>query len=180
MRTTTMDWQLLDRDREIFETELATFVPPRVFDSHLHLYELSHFNGSPPGLCAKGPPSAGWNEFQRRIAESAARQQWEIEQRRKVVVGVNEFVTADPELSIPVLRVGEEVDRSQRARLAALRRDRDQVLLTERLDALRNAARTDANLIPFILDCARAYGTLYEIRHAMEEVFGAYREPVFF
>jgi methylmalonyl-CoA mutase N-terminal domain/subunit len=120
----------------------------------------------------------GW--FQRRISESAARQQWEIEQRRKVVVGVNEFVTAEPELSIPVLRVGEEVDRQQRERLAALRRDRDQPLLTQRLDALRNAARTDANLIPYILDCARAYGTLYEIRHAMEEVFGAYREPVFF
>jgi methylmalonyl-CoA mutase N-terminal domain/subunit len=118
--------------------------------------------------------------FQRRIAESAARQQWEIEQRRKVVVGVNEFVTAEPALSIPVLRVGEEVDRAQRDQLAKLRRDRDQPLLTQRLNALRDAARTDANLIPYILDCARAYGTLYEIRHAMEEVFGAYREPVFF
>ncbi|MFN8572542.1 MAG: methylmalonyl-CoA mutase family protein [Gemmatimonadaceae bacterium] len=120
----------------------------------------------------------GW--FQRRIAESAARQQWEIEQHRKVVVGVNEFVTDEPELAIPVLRVGEEVDRSQRARLASLRSQRDNVLLTQRLNALREAARTDANLIPYILDCARAYGTLFEIRHAMEEVFGAYREPVFF
>src|SRR5438046_9019905 len=54
----------------------------------------------------------GW--FQRKIAESAARQQWEIEQRRRLVVGVNEFVTAEPELSIPVLRVGEDVDRLQR------------------------------------------------------------------
>ena len=120
----------------------------------------------------------GW--FQRRIAESSARQQWEIEQRRKVVVGVNEFVTAEPALSIPVLRVGEEVDRQQRQRLTALRRDRDQLLVARRLDALRSAASTDANLIPYILDCARAYGTLFEIRHAMESVFGAYREPVFF
>jgi len=120
----------------------------------------------------------GW--FQRRIAESAARQQWEIEQRRKVVVGVNEFVTAEPELSIPVLRVGEEVNRQQRGRLAELRRTRDNALLDQRLTALREAASSNANLIPFILDCARAYGTLFEIRHAMEEVFGAYREPVFF
>ena len=52
--------------------------------------------------------------------------------------------------------------------------------LVQRLDALRDAARTDANMIPFILDCARAYCTLYEIRAAMEDVFGAYREPVFF
>lgn len=64
-----MDWQLLDRDREIWDRELATFVPPKVFDSHLHLYEWSHFQGPPPGLVAKGPASAGWAEFQKRIAE---------------------------------------------------------------------------------------------------------------
>ncbi len=64
-----MDWQLLDRDREIWERELASFVPPRVFDSHLHLYELNHFNGPAPGLCAKGPSSVGWSEFQARIAD---------------------------------------------------------------------------------------------------------------
>ena len=120
----------------------------------------------------------GW--FQRRIAQSAARQQWEIEQRRRLVVGVNEFVTDEPELAIPVLRVGEEVDRDQRQRLGALRESRDEALVRQRLDALRSAASTDANLIPFILDCARARATLYEIRHAMEQVFGAYREPVFF
>jgi methylmalonyl-CoA mutase N-terminal domain/subunit len=121
---------------------------------------------------------AGW--FQRRIAESAARQQWEIEQRRRTVVGVNEFVTDEPELTIPVLRVGAEVDARQRERMAALRASRDNAACALRLDALRAAARTEANLIPFILDCARAYCTLYEIRAAMEDVFGAYREPVFF
>ena len=120
----------------------------------------------------------GW--FQRRIAQSAARQQWEIEQRRRLVVGVNEFVTDEPELTIPVLRVGAEVDRSQRERLASLRATRDQDIVRQRLEALRSAASTDTNLIPYILDCARARATLYEIRHAMEQVFGAYREPVFF
>ncbi|MCC6927489.1 MAG: methylmalonyl-CoA mutase [Gemmatimonadaceae bacterium] len=120
----------------------------------------------------------GW--FQRKIAESAMRQQWEIEQRRRLVVGVNEFVTQEPELSIPVLKVGKEADDTQRQRLAELRASRDAALVQQRLDALRAAARTDANMIPFILDCARAYCTLYEIRAAMEDVFGAYREPVFF
>jgi methylmalonyl-CoA mutase N-terminal domain/subunit len=120
----------------------------------------------------------GW--FQRRIAESAARQQWEIEQRRRLVVGVNEFVTDEPELGIPVLRVAESVERDQRESLARLRATRDEPLVRQRLTTLRAAAATDANLIPYILDCARGYATLYEIRHAMEEVFGAYREPVFF
>jgi methylmalonyl-CoA mutase N-terminal domain/subunit len=96
----------------------------------------------------------GW--FQRKIAESAMRQQWEIEQHRRVVVGVNEFVTQEPELSIPVLRVGKEADETQRARLAELRATRDAALVTARLDALRTAARSDANLIPYILECARA------------------------
>jgi methylmalonyl-CoA mutase N-terminal domain/subunit len=120
----------------------------------------------------------GW--FQRRIAESAARQQWELEQRRKLVVGVNEFVTDEPELTIPLLRVGAEAEREQRERLARLRASRDGALVAARLDALREAARGTANLVPHILDCARAYCTLYEIRAALEDVFGAYREPVFF
>ena len=96
------------------------------------------------------------------------------------MVGVNEFVTDEPELTIPVLRVGAEVDRSQRERLGSLRATRDQDVVRQRLEALRSAASTDTNLIPYILDCARARATLYEIRHAMEQVFGAYREPVFF
>ncbi|HEX6053228.1 MAG TPA: methylmalonyl-CoA mutase family protein, partial [Gemmatimonadaceae bacterium] len=120
----------------------------------------------------------GW--FQRKIAESAARQQWEIEQRRRFVVGVNEFVTNEPELTIPTLRVGEDVDALQRQRLAHLRATRDNVVVEQRLADLTAAAATNANLIPHILDCARAYCTLYEIRAAMEAVFGAYREPVFF
>ncbi|HWJ45146.1 MAG TPA: methylmalonyl-CoA mutase family protein, partial [Gaiellaceae bacterium] len=57
----------------------------------------------------------GW--FQRKIHESAARQQWEIEQHRRVIVGVNEFVTEEEALDIPILKIGEQVDREQRARL---------------------------------------------------------------
>ncbi len=120
----------------------------------------------------------GW--FQRKIAEAAARQQWEIEQHRRMIVGVNEFVTDEPELSIPLLRIGEETEREQRDRMAKMRATRDNALCQQRLDALRAAAKTDANVIPFILDAARAYCTLFEIRRAMEDVFGAYREPVFF
>src|SRR5688500_9585524 len=119
----------------------------------------------------------GW--FQRKIAEAAARQQWEIEQHRRMIVGVNEFVTEEPELSIPLLKIGD-TETEQRERMATMRATRDNALCVQRLDALREAARTDANVIPHILDCARAYCTLYEIRRAMEDVFGAYREPVFF
>ncbi len=119
----------------------------------------------------------GW--FQKRIAESAARQQWEIEQRRKLVVGVNEFVT-DEALTIPLLKLDEAAAEEQTERLRTLRTTRDNALVQQRLDALRTAARGTENLVPYILECARAYATLYEIRAALEDVFGAYREPVFF
>src|SRR5687768_10712814 len=89
----------------------------------------------------------GW--FQRKIAESAARQQWEIEQHRRLVVGVNEFVTDEPELTIPTLRVGEDVDALQRQRLAQLRATRDDALVRQRLADLTAAAATNANLIPY-------------------------------
>ncbi|HUQ99558.1 MAG TPA: methylmalonyl-CoA mutase family protein [Gemmatimonadaceae bacterium] len=120
----------------------------------------------------------GW--LQRRINESAARQQWEIEQHRRLIVGVNEFVTEEPELQIELLKVAEETERDQKQRMAKMRSERDAELVERRLTALREAAGTSQNLMPFILDCARAYCTLYEIRAAMETVFGAYREPVFF
>jgi methylmalonyl-CoA mutase N-terminal domain/subunit len=120
----------------------------------------------------------GW--FQRKIAQSAARQQWEIEQHRRVIVGVNEFVTDEESLAIPLLKIGEQVDREQRERLARVRVERDQALCDERLARLREAARSTENVFPHILECARAYCTLFEIRRALEDVFGAYREPVFF
>jgi len=120
----------------------------------------------------------GW--FQKKIAESAARQQWEIEQHRRVIVGVNEFVTDEEELTIPTLKIGAEVDADQKRRLASIRASRDQKACDQALAALREACTNGTNTMPFILECARKYCTLYEIRRAMEDVFGAYREPVFF
>jgi methylmalonyl-CoA mutase N-terminal domain/subunit len=120
----------------------------------------------------------GW--FQRKIAEAAARQQWEIEQHRKIIVGVNDFVNDDEALTIPLLKVDDAAATEQARRIAEMKATRDNDLVARRLEALRTAARSNENTVPYILDCARAYATLYEIRRALEDVFGAYREPVFF
>ncbi|MDX2183787.1 MAG: methylmalonyl-CoA mutase family protein [Gemmatimonadaceae bacterium] len=120
----------------------------------------------------------GW--FQRKIAEAAARQQWEIEQHRKIIVGVNDFVNDDEALTIPLLKVDDAAATEQARRIAEMKATRDNDLVARRLEALRVAARSNENTVPYILDCARAYATLYEIRRALEDVFGAYREPVFF
>jgi methylmalonyl-CoA mutase, N-terminal domain len=105
--------------------------------------------------------------------------QAELEQGRRTIVGVNDFVE-EAEAPVEILKVGDAAERTQRARIAALRARRDDALVAQRLEALRQAAADDRNIIPAMLDCARAYCTLYEIRHVLEEIYGSYREPVFF
>jgi len=120
----------------------------------------------------------GW--FQRQIALSAARHQKEVEQQRHIVVGVNDFVVDELEVPIPLLRIGEEAEREAVENMRRMRGTRGNDLVRRRLDALTEAAQQDRNVMPAMLDCARAYCTLYEIRAALEGVYGAYREPVFF
>ena len=79
-----------------------------------------------------------------------------------------------------ILKVGDEAERTQRKRMAALRQRRDDAKVESTLAALADAAREERNVIPAMLDCARAYCTLFEIRHVLEEIYGSYREPVFF
>jgi methylmalonyl-CoA mutase N-terminal domain/subunit len=119
----------------------------------------------------------GW--FQRQIAASSMRFVSEVETGRRVVVGVNEFVESD-EAPVEILRIGPAAETRQRERLAALRATRDQAAADAALDALAAAAREDRNVIPPMLDCARTWCTLYEIRHTLEQIYGSYREPVFF
>jgi methylmalonyl-CoA mutase N-terminal domain/subunit len=120
---------------------------------------------------------SGW--FQRQIAHSSMRFQAELEQGRRTIVGVNDFVE-EAEGPVEILKVGDEAERTQRERMARLRTTREPGLVAQRLEALRQAAAADTNIIPAMLDCARAYCTLYEIRHVLEEIYGSYREPVFF
>ncbi|HEU5049211.1 MAG TPA: methylmalonyl-CoA mutase family protein, partial [Gemmatimonadales bacterium] len=119
----------------------------------------------------------GW--FQRQIASSSMRFIAEVEQGRRTIVGVNEFTEAD-EAPVDILRIGEDADRHQRERLARLRASRDADRADRALAELARAAREDRNVMPAMLDCARAYCTLYEIRHTLEQIYGSYREPVFF
>jgi methylmalonyl-CoA mutase N-terminal domain/subunit len=105
--------------------------------------------------------------------------QAELEQGRRTIVGVNDFVE-EAEAPVEILKVGDTAERTQRDRIAALRARRDGALVAQRLEALGQAAQREENIIPAMLDCARAYCTLYEIRHVLEEIYGSYREPVFF
>ena len=118
--------------------------------------------------------------IQREIAESAYRYQMEIESGDRVVVGLNKFKIED-ETPPELLRVGALAAETQVAKLKALRARRDGDKVLETLAALGKAARGDAqggvdeNLMPYILDCARAYCTIGEISNELRAVFGEYR-----
>jgi len=114
---------------------------------------------------------------QREIAESAYRYQREIDTGQRTIVGVNDYLT-DEHVTIPLLEIDREGERRQRERLARVRRERDNELVAQRLEALREAAQGTENLMPPILDAVRAYATLGEICGVFREVFGEYREPV--
>jgi methylmalonyl-CoA mutase N-terminal domain/subunit len=117
--------------------------------------------------------------FQARIAGAARRFQTEMETGQRTIVGVNAFTEQD-QAEIEILRIGEEAGQSQRERLARLRAERDQAAVDAALERLEAAAETDENLMPPMLDAARAYATLGEIRQTLERVYGRFKEPVGF
>ena len=115
--------------------------------------------------------------FQREIHRASYRYQQELEQKKRIIVGVNEFVEADEKLEIPILYIDAQVEKDQVAALRKLRETRDNDLVKRRLAALTDAARDESkNLVPYLVDCARAYGTKGEMRKAMGVVFGEHHE----
>ncbi|HEX3509067.1 MAG TPA: methylmalonyl-CoA mutase family protein [Candidatus Dormibacteraeota bacterium] len=113
--------------------------------------------------------------FQKEIADSAFRYQQELEQKRRLMVGVNDF-TVDDEEPMEILRIDPKLEGEQVARVKEVRRTRDQARCTKALAALRKAAAGTDNLMPYILESVRAYATEGEIMNTLIEVFGIYTE----
>ncbi len=115
--------------------------------------------------------------FQQEIADASYRNQLEIDTRQRVIVGVNEYASEAPP-DIPILQMDAKGYERQVARLQRLRLERDNAAVGQALDALRAACAGSENVMPYLLDAARAYATLGEIVDVMREVFGVYHEPV--
>jgi len=115
--------------------------------------------------------------FQQEIADAAYRYQREIDDRTRILVGVNDYVDDKP-ITIPILEMDPQGYERQVNRLQALRRERDSGRVGQALDRLRIACQGTENTLPYLLDCVRAYATLGEIVGVMKEVFGVYAEPV--
>jgi methylmalonyl-CoA mutase N-terminal domain/subunit len=116
---------------------------------------------------------------QREIADASFTYQRELNERRRIVVGVNDF-TEDDEVPTPILKIDPSLEGKQVGRLAATRAGRDSAAVERALAELRQAAAGEANMMPPIIEAARAQVTEGEMVAAMQEVFGTYTEtPVF-
>jgi methylmalonyl-CoA mutase N-terminal domain/subunit len=122
---------------------------------------------------------------QKEIAEASYQYQRAVEAKEKIVVGVNDFAVEEKQMD--TLYIDESVARHQTAKLKALRSRRNNADVRRTLDALKQAAAqepvvrsdgriSDANTMPFIIDCVRAYATVGEICQALREVYGTYEE----
>lgn len=114
---------------------------------------------------------------QREILDASQRYQREVERKERIVVGVNEYVEPE-ERPIPILRIGQEIESEQVACLSDLRKIRDPFKMAGAVEALQEAASCGENVMPYLIEAAKAKATLGEICMALKEVFGAYREPV--
>jgi methylmalonyl-CoA mutase, N-terminal domain len=116
---------------------------------------------------------------QREIQDASYEYQRAVERKEKIIVGVNEFVMEN-EPPIEILLIDESVAGRQIERLRNLRETRDNSKVRTALTALRDAAASgNLNMMPFILDCVRAYATLGEMCDELRSVYGVYEEPAF-
>ncbi|NOX90851.1 MAG: methylmalonyl-CoA mutase family protein [Calditrichaeota bacterium] len=115
---------------------------------------------------------------QKEIQDAAYKYQQEIEKGDRVVVGVNKF-TVEQEKPKEILRVNPLLRKVQSEKLMKLRKNRNNQEVDKALQALREGARDESvNLMPLILDAAKAYATLGEICNVLRDEFGEYRESI--
>jgi methylmalonyl-CoA mutase N-terminal domain/subunit len=118
--------------------------------------------------------------FQREIADASYRYARSLETKDRVIVGVNAFEREEEESEIELLKIGREIERGQAQSVQAVRAARDAGAVEASLAALKRACRSDANVMPALLDATRALATEGEIVEAMVEVFGRYVERTSF
>ena len=116
---------------------------------------------------------------QREIWDAAYQFQRSVDANEKLVVGVNSF-QLENEDPYDILYIDDSVAGEQIQLLNDIRSKRDMTQVTRTLDALRNAAKTEENTMPYFIDCVKAYATVGEISDALRDVFGTYQEPALF
>jgi methylmalonyl-CoA mutase N-terminal domain/subunit len=117
--------------------------------------------------------------MQKEIVESAYRHQREVENKERIIVGLNRFV-AEEETPIKTLRVNPAVEKKQTQQLQVLKRKRNSKKVKAVFDQLRHAAEHNENLMPKMIEAVKEYVTLGEICEMLREAYGEYRAPTIF
>ena len=113
--------------------------------------------------------------IQRQIEDSAYEYQKQIETKERIVIGVNEFQSKES-VKVPILKIDKEVEKRQVERLKEVKKNRDNAKVEKTLKNLEQAARSDENLMEYILEAVKEYATIGEIYGVLREVFGEYRD----
>jgi methylmalonyl-CoA mutase N-terminal domain/subunit len=116
---------------------------------------------------------------QGEIADAAYEQSREVEAHEREIVGVSRYADPDEELRIPLLAIGPDQERRHLARLARVRAERDADTHAAAMRRLEDETRRgDVNLMPAIVEAARAYATIGEMCGVLRGIYGEYREPL--
>jgi methylmalonyl-CoA mutase N-terminal domain/subunit len=116
--------------------------------------------------------------FQKEIADSAYRYQREIDEKKRIIVGLNEYTIEEEECPIKLLRIDPKTEKEQVTRLQKLKRERDNRKVKEVLEKLHHTAEKDENLMPTIIEAVKTYVTLGEITEVLRQVYGEYKELI--
>ncbi|MHA1821883.1 MAG: acyl-CoA mutase large subunit family protein [Promethearchaeota archaeon] len=126
-------------------------------------------------------PAIKKNFFQQEIANAAYKYQMEVEAKQRIIVGVNEYTIDENKEDKPeILYIDPKVEEEQIQKLKKVKETRDNAKVEKYLNELKEAARGTENLMPYILNCVRAYASVGEIISALKEVFGTYHEDAIF
>ncbi|MFX0097302.1 MAG: methylmalonyl-CoA mutase [Candidatus Hodarchaeota archaeon] len=117
---------------------------------------------------------------QREIADSAYEFQKDVEKKKQVIVGVNQFADEGEEIKIPRFKIDPEVERIQIKRLRQVKESRNKEKVSRHLNELKKAAEKNENVMPYVLNCVRAFTSLGEIINTLKEVYGEYKELLIF
>ena len=116
--------------------------------------------------------------FQKEIADSAYKYQKETDEKKRTIVGVNDYTTKEEKCPIELSRIDSKVEQQQVANLQKLRRERNNKKAKETLEKLHYAAQKDENLMPTIIEAIKSYATIGEITEVLRQVYGEYKELI--
>jgi methylmalonyl-CoA mutase N-terminal domain/subunit len=114
--------------------------------------------------------------FQREIARSASDYQTKIDSKRRIVVGVNDYINKDQEIDIPLLEINSNIEKKQINNLINLKKNRDSQNVQNALFNIKEACKSDTNLMLPVIAAAKSDVTLGEIVEAMKTVYGEWEE----